>query len=143
MLNQFNESFKLSCEFIFSYFRDPASWVRLYGELRPVRTDSNGWSYVSLKRFPFPLKARVVHCDENQKVRWEFSGFWRGVAEINFQAEDFENGLVQTRVFGFEYIVPFGFWFLEGWIAASFMQKEFERIWAIGWKRLRKSELKF
>src|SRR5215467_407695 len=109
MLIQFNESFRLPCELIFPYFQDPASWVKLYGELKPINVDSKGWTYISLEKFPFPLRARCIHFDENRQVRWEFSGFWRGVAEINFQPEDSEKGIAKTRITGFEYVVPFGF----------------------------------
>lgn len=72
-------------------------------------------------------------------MRWIFGGFWRGVAEIEFKA-DSTGGSRQLSVEGFEYIVPHGLWLAENWVSERFMQQEFERIWSLGWKRLRKLE---
>ena len=136
MLIKFDETFSKPIDDVFPYFKDPASWVKLYGEAAPVAVAADGWTTIPLQKFPFPLKARLAHSEPGQKVMWVFDGFWRGIAQIEFQSSIDAEGTSRTRVFGFEYIVPFGFWFAEHWIAKTFMQKEFERIWALGWRRL-------
>lgn len=138
MLIQFNEEFELPIKQVFSYFKDPACWVKLYGEVAPVRQSKNGWWIIALKGFPFPLKTKVVFFEKEKRVRWIFSGFWRGIADIEFQ--EISSEPPKTQVTGFEYIIPFGLWAAESFASNFFMQKQFENIWAMGWKRLRKQE---
>jgi hypothetical protein len=140
MLIQFEQKFELPLEDVFSYFRYPGCWVKLYGEVAPTTLDGQGWYIIRLKKFPFPLKAKIVHFDEGRRVRWMFGGFWRGIADIEFRTG--APGQAGTKVVGYEYIIPFGFWGAEQLIGRLLMQKEFERIWELGWTRLHKLEIR-
>ena len=133
MYLRFRETFHRPIDEVFPYFETPARWAKLYGLVRPTRELSDGWYAVALARFPFPLVARNVECVPGQVVRWEFGGFWRGLGEVRF----FREGEV-TVLEGYEYIVPFGFWWLAPIIEERFMRREFERIWQLGWERIRK-----
>lgn len=135
MIVQFDETFSLTMDKVFPYFRSPAEWVKLYGEVKPTKDVEDGWFGIALKNFPFPLKARVVFFEESSRVRWEFGGFWRGIAEINFKTEG-----DCVRIEGFEYLIPFGAWYLGEALGNGFIQDGLERIWALGWRRLRKHE---
>lgn len=42
MIIQFNEQFALPIDEIFSYFRTPADWVRLYGKAGEVKDLGDG-----------------------------------------------------------------------------------------------------
>lgn len=129
----FRERFDLPARQLFQYFKSPAEWAKLYGSANPTRVLKDDWYAVPLARFPFPLKARNVECVPEQRVRWEFGGFWRGVGEVNFEEAD-----GTTVVEGFEYITPHGLWVAASLFEKHFMRTEFERIWALGWERIRK-----
>ena len=133
MYLRFRERFQLPIDDIFPYFSAPSEWGKLYGATRPTRPLGEGWYAIPLARFPFPLVARNVDHEPGRRVRWEFGGFWRGVGEITFAKHEEE-----TIVEGFEYIVPHGLWILATPIEELVMRKEFERIWSIGWGRIRK-----
>ena len=135
MYLQFREEFNLPISEIFPYFETPADWAKLYGAFKPTKVLKDGWYAVPLKLFPFPLKAKNVECRQGKKVRWIFGGFWSGVGELTFSTK---NG--KTVVEGFEQITPVGMWLVSSLFEKLFMAKEFERIWAIGWKRIRKAE---
>ena len=66
-------------------------------------------------------------------MRWEFGGFWRGLGEVCFERVGGE-----TILEGYEHIVPHGLWLLGSLVEERFMRREFERIWQLGWRRLRK-----
>ncbi len=131
----FSEDFNLPVKDIFPYFHSPSGWGALYGIAAPVRALKDGWHAVPLKKFPFPLVARNLECVEGRHVRWVFDGFWRGVGEARFYSQD-----STTRVEGFEYITAHGLWLLASIFERRFMEKEFARIWELGWERLRKHE---
>ena len=135
MYLSFRETFRRPAVELFTSFETPARWAELYGVAAPTRALEDGWYAVPLAKFPFPLVARNVALDAPRLVRWEFGGFWRGVGEVRFRAEG-----EQTVVEGFEYIVPHGLWLLASAVEERFMRREFERIWALGWRRLRKGE---
>lgn len=134
MYLSFVEQFDLSARQIFRYFESPADWAKLYGSVRPTAVLNDGWYAVPLAKFPFPLKARNVECVPGKRVRWEFGGFWRGVGEVNLHETD---GM--TVVEGFEYITAHGLWMAAPLFESRFMKTEFERIWALGWHRIRKA----
>lgn len=132
---QFDECIPLEAAQVYSYFATPAAWVRLYGFAGRVDDRGGGWYAVPLKRFPFPLVARITHSEPPRFVRWEFRGFWRGGGEVRLT--DLAGGV---RIDGHEEIsvrwLPGISWLLE----RLFMEREFRRIWALGWRRLRKAE---
>jgi hypothetical protein len=135
MYLSFREEFDLPISTIFPYFKSPADWAKLYGVVKPTKKLEDDWYAVPLKMFPFPLKARNVEYQPNVKVRWIFGGFWRGVGEVNFSTKD-----NKTIVEGFEYITPYGLWILSSLFEKQFMEKQFEIIWNLGWKRIRKNK---
>jgi len=120
---------------VYPYFETPSDWGKLYGTVKPAKVLRNDWHSIPLKMFPFPLVAKNVFSHKEVKVRWIFGGFWRGVGEVNFFTID-----GKTIIEGFEYIVPHGFWIFSSFFEKYFMEKEFKRIWDIGWKRIRKNE---
>jgi hypothetical protein len=79
------------------------------------------------------LVAKIIESEENKKVKYIFGGFWRGIAEIHFIEKD-----GKTVISGYEYITAHGFWIFAPFAEKLFMKKEFERIWNLGWNRLRK-----
>ncbi|MEO3758546.1 hypothetical protein ABGB19_09725 [Mycobacterium sp. B14F4] len=135
MYLQFREEFDLPADRIFGYFATPADWATLYGAAGDTKVKGDGWYAVPLKRFPFPLAARNVKTEPDRLVRWVFGGFWRGVGEVRL----IESGDV-TVVEGFEYITAHGLWVLARHFEDRFMTAEFERIWALGWERIRRNE---
>ena len=135
MYLSFREEFDLPISDVFPYFKTPADWAKLYGMVKPSKILKNGWHSIPLKMFPFPLIAKNVVSDNGKQVRWIFGGFWRGVGEVNFLTE---NG--KTIIEGYEYINPHGLWLFSSLFEKIFMQKEFARIWNIGWKRIRKNK---
>lgn len=129
---QFSESLPLPPPEVYTYFETPAQWVRLYGLTGRVEQRPQGWYAVPLQRFPFPLVARVTDCRPGELVRWEFGGFWRGTGEVRIGPDG-----AGSKVEGYEDISAR---WLPGlsWIAEKlFMEREFRRIWALGWRRLR------
>lgn len=135
MYLRFREEFDLPASRIFPYFATPADWARLYGSAGETKVRSDGWYAVPLKRFPLPLLARNVEAEPDRHVRWVFGGFWRGVGEVRLT----ETG-ERTVVEGFEYITAHGLWLLATRFETRFMTREFERIWALGWDRVRRGE---
>ena len=131
----FREEFNLPVNDVFPYFKTPADWAALYGAVKPTKVLKNDWYAIPLKLFPFPLVAKNVEYQNAKRVRWVFGGFWRGVGEVNFSTQ---NG--KTVIEGFEFIVPYGFWLLAPLFEKFFLEREFKRIWALGWKRIRKNE---
>lgn len=132
---EFSEFVPRPVEQVFGYFRSPADWVRLYGLVGDVEARSGGWYAVPLQRFPFPLVARVTALEPLQVVQWEFGGFWRGAGEASFTRKP--GGV---HVDGYEEIgarwLPGFSGLLERW----FMEREFRRIWSLGWRRLGASD---
>ena len=135
MYLHFKEEFKLPVRDVYPYFETPSDWATLYGIVKPSKILKNGWYSIPLKRFPFPLVAKNVLSQKEKKVRWIFGGFWKGVGEINFSTRD-----DKTLVEGFEYITAHGLWIFSSFFETHFMEKEFKRIWDLGWKRIRKHE---
>ena len=135
MIVQFSEHFRLPVEEVYSYFRSPRDWTRLFGFAGKTKELGEGWYAVALKRFPFPLVARNTHQESNRLVRWEFRGFWRGEAEVRF--DETPDGVL---VEGFERISVRWLFFLSPLVEKLFLEKSFRAIWGIGWHRLRKRE---
>jgi len=137
MYLSFREEFDLPISIIFPYFKSPSEWAKLYGVVKPTKVLEDDWHAIPLKMFPFPLVAKNVEYHHEKNVRWIFGGFWRGVGEVNFHSKN-----NKTIVEGFEYITPHGLWLMSSIFDKYFMKKEFERIWNLGWKRIRKNKSK-
>lgn len=136
MYLSFKEEFDLPVSIIFPYFESPLEWGKLFGIVEPSKVLENDWYAISLKKFPFPLMAKNIERRHEKSVRWIFGGFWRGVGEVNFYSKN-----CKTFVEGFEYITPHGLWLISSLFEKHFMEKEFERIWNLGWKRIRKNKV--
>jgi hypothetical protein len=135
MIITFKREFALPVAEVYSYFRTPADWTRLYGLAGDVQDRGDGWFAVPLKRFPFPLVAKNTEQQENELVRWVFRGFWRGRGEVRFTEST--GGVV---VEGFEEIAVRWLFFLSPVVERLFLERTFRAIWEIGWHRLRKRE---
>jgi hypothetical protein len=135
MIIRFKHDFALPVAEVYSYFRTPADWTRLYGLAGDVQDQGDGWFAVPLKRFPFPLVARNTEQSENDFVRWVFRGFWRGRGEVRFA--ETSGGVV---VEGYEEIAVRWLFFLSPVVEHLFLERRFRAIWEIGWHRLRKRE---
>ncbi len=136
MYLSFTEEFDLPIGTIFPYFKSPSDWAKLYGVVKPTKVLEDDWYAIPLKMFPFPLLAKNVEYHDEKKVRWIFGGFWRGVGEVNFSTKN-----NKTIVEGFEYITPHGIWLFSSFLEKRFMEKEFNKIWNLGWKRIRKNKV--
>lgn len=132
---EFRESFSLPVEEVFSYFESPRAWVKLYGLAGEVEDRGDGWVAVPLEKFPFPLVARNTAMEPGRRVQWTFRGFWKGCGEVRFSTNQ---GV--TTVEGFEEISVRWLGPLSPLIEKPLLQKRFEAIWALGWRRLRKRE---
>ncbi len=135
MIIRFDEHFTLPVTEVYSYFRTPADWTRLFGLAGDPKDLGDGWYAVALKHFPFPLVAKNVDHEANKVVRWVFRGFWCGRGEVRF--EDTANGV---RVEGLEEVAIRPLFFFSPIFERLFLEKRFRAIWDIGWHRLRKSE---
>lgn len=132
MIVRFNEEFQLPIDDVYDYFRTPADWTRIFGFPGIARELDDGWYSVPLKNFPFPLVAKYTEEDPPTTVRWIFRGFWKGEGEI--QLTPTHTGV---RVQGFERIAVRPLWLLSPLVERLFLEKSFQRIWDIGWHRLR------
>ncbi len=135
MIIEFNERFKLPASDVYSYFKTPADWTRLYGLAGDSQNLGDGWFAIALKNFPFPLVAKNTVEKPNEMVRWVFRGFWRGEGEVRFV-----NTSDGVLVEGFEQISVRGLFFLSPLFERLFLERSFRAIWSIGWHRLRKHE---
>lgn len=135
MIIEFSESFRSPASEVYSYFRTPADWTRLYGMAGNPRDLGDGWFAIGLKNFPFPLVAKNTDQRTNEMVRWIFRGFWRGRGEVH---------IIETAdgvtVEGFEKISVRWLFCLSPILERLFLEKSFRAIWEIGWHRLRKRE---
>ncbi len=134
MLIRFSELIRLPAAEVYDYFKTPADWVRLFGFAGEVRDLGDGWHAIPLARFPFPLVARITGNEPNRLVRWTFRGFWRGEGEVRL-VQQLDGVLVE----GYESISPRWLPLLGPLLERMFMRREFERIWALGWRRLRRA----
>jgi hypothetical protein len=135
VLIRFDERFALPVGEVFSYFATPADWVRLYGFAGQARDLGSGWFSIGLKRFPFPLVARVTELEQDRKVHWTFRGFWRGEGEVRFSPSP--DGVLLE---GYERISVRWLFVLSPIVEKLFLEKQFRAIWQLGWRRLHKRE---
>ena len=133
MLLKFHEEFELRVEDVYPFFPTPMDWTRLYGAFGEVEDRGDGWYAVPLRRFPFPLVARITHDEPLKCVKWEFKGFWRGDGEVSFSpATD------GVTVQGYERISVRPLLWLSPFIERLFLEKRFKAVWESGWRRLRR-----
>lgn len=133
MLIQFDHEFDLPADEAYSYFRTPRDWPRLFGAFGPVEDRGQGWYAVPLRRFPFPLVARVTRDEPSSRVEWEFRGFWRGEGQVCFTPAD--HGVA---IRGFERISVRPLGPLAPLVEGLLMRKRFEKVWEAGWRQLRR-----
>jgi len=129
----FSETFPLSAETIFEYFRSPESWMRLYGDGEHAIALGNGWYAVPLARSPAPLVVRVVSSSDRTQVDWVFRGFWRGSGRLTLTAV-----AAGTQVEGEEEIAIRCLGPLSYFIERLVLARVFRGIWNRGWRRLRR-----
>jgi hypothetical protein len=118
---------------VYPYFRTPEDWPRLFGAFGDVGDRGDGWYAVPLRRFPFPLVARVTKDEPLRNVQWEFRGFWRGEGEVRFTPTT--RGVV---VQGYERITIRPLPWLVPVVERFFLESRFRKLWASGWRRLRR-----
>lgn len=133
MLIEFDEEFDLPVDDVYPYFRTPNDWPRLYGAFGDVGDRGGGWYVVPLRRFPFPLVARVTKDEPLRKVQWEFRGFWRGEGEVRFTPTT--RGVV---VQGYERITVRPLPWLAPIVERLLLESKFRKLWESGWRRLRR-----
>ena len=133
MLIQFDHEFDLTVEEAYSYFRTPRDWPRLFGSFGEVEDGGQGWYAVPLRRFPFPLVAKITRDEPLRCVEWEFKGFWRGEGQVCFVRRD---GGVAIR--GFERISARPLGWLAPLVEPVLLERRFRRVWEAGWRRLRR-----
>lgn len=135
MIVRFDETFKLPLEDLTALFKTPADWVQVFGFPGETKDLGDGWYSVSLKHFPFPLKARNIEEKDGQLVRWVFRGFWHGYGEVRFS--ETEAG-VNVKVI--EEVAVHYLFFLSPLFERLILKRNFRRIWEVGWYRLHKRE---
>jgi hypothetical protein len=136
MLIRFREDVALPVADVYPYFQSPVDWVRLYGIAGAVEHRGDGWYAVPLRGFPFPLVARITRTEPGRLVRWVFRGFWRGEGEVCLHSHS--GG---TLIEGYELIAVRWLFLLSPLVEKLFLERQFRRIWASGWRRLRAQAL--
>jgi len=133
---RFHEEFELPAAEVYSFFRSPTEWPRIFGFAGAVEDRGEGWYAVPLHRFPFPLVARMTRDEPERHLRWEFRGFWRGEGEARL-APTASGGVAVdgSERIGVRWLGPLS-WVVE----KLFLERGFRRVWAVGWQRLRKLE---
>jgi len=131
----FKHEFNLPLAELYSYARTPADWTRIFGFPGDPIDLGDGWFSLPLKNFPFPLVAKNVEQEELKFAKWVFKGFWRGHGEMCFTETD-QGVLVE----GYEEVSVRWLFFLSPIIEKLFLEKGFEKIWNIGWRKLRKRQ---
>lgn len=133
MLIELNEKLAVPVEDVYPYFRTPNDWARLYGAFGEVVNRGGGWYAVPLRRFPFPLVARITRDEPLRCVTWELKGFWRGEGEVSFTPTS--SGVT---VQGYERISVRPLLGLSPLAERLFLESRFKAVWASGWRRLRR-----
>lgn len=132
---RFRETFALPVDAVFSCFETPRDWSRLFGLAGTVEDRGDGWFAVPLRSFPFPLVAKTTQVEPNRLVHWTFRGFWKGEGEVRFSGDGH-----QVTVEGFERISVRWLGPFSTVVERLFLQRRFEQIWSLGWRRLRKGK---
>ena len=133
MLIQFDNVFDLPVEEAYAYFRTPRDWPRLFGAFGEVEDRGEGWFAVPLRRFPFPLVARITRDEPRRCVEWEFRGFWKGLGQVTFEPTS-----AGVAIRGFERISARPLGRLARLVEPMLLEKRFRNVWESGWRRLRR-----
>jgi hypothetical protein len=133
MLIQFDHQFDLPVEEAYACFRTPQEWPRLFGSFGAVEDRGEGWHAVPLRRFPFPLVARITRDEPQRCVEWVFRGFWRGEGQVCFAPT--ERGVA---IRGFERISARPLGCLAPLVEPVLLEKRFRKVWESGWRELRR-----
>lgn len=128
---EFDEKLAADPATVWGYLRSPHDWTRLYGAFGDTVDRGDGWVAVPMRRFPFPLVARITAAEENESAAWDLRGFFTGRGEIRILPEGqgsvvqgFEEAAIPTLL-GFGPVLE-----------RRFLEDRFRRLWAGGWKRL-------
>ncbi len=129
----FREEIPLPASEIYSYMRTPEDWTRLYGSFGEVQDRGDGWFAVPMRRSPFPLLTRITTDEPEQRVAWEFRGFWKGDGEINLSPSG-----DHTLVTGHETVAMPRLLGIGPLLERRVLEPSFKAIWESGWRRLRR-----
>jgi hypothetical protein len=133
MLIKFDEYFDVKPEIVYSYFKTPADWPRLFLAFGQAKLKDNDWYVVPFRNFPFPLITKITRNEPNKKVAWIFKGFWHGEVII----ETKENGV---HVGGYEKISINRLSLFSPLIERLYLERRFNLIWLSGWRKLKEIE---
>ncbi len=128
---EFNETLSADPATVYGYMRTPQDWTRLYGSFGETIDRGNGWIAIPLRRFPFPLIARITEDQEPDHVAWDLRGFFTGRGEVSV-LPDGDGSVVQ----GFEEAAIPSLLGLGPMLEKRFLEARFRKLWAGGWKRL-------
>ncbi len=128
----FDEQVPVPPAVVFDYLRSPTEWPRLYGSFGAVSDLGGGWYEVPLAGGPPHLEARLTSLELDRHAAWELRGTFAGTGEVHLEPGD--GG---TRITGFEEIEVAGITDPDHLAAVA---SGFERIWQMGWDRLRSAE---
>jgi hypothetical protein len=132
----FKEEFSLPLREVFDYFKTPQDWVRLYGAFGTVEDRGDGWYAVPIKRFPFPLVARITALELDKLVHWTYRGFWQGEGEVRFALRN-----DRVIVEGYEEVSLRWLFTLSPIVEKLWIERRFRKVWRSGWHRLHKREM--
>jgi hypothetical protein len=128
---EFNKTLSAGPATVYGYMKSPHDWTRLYGSFGEIVDRGNGWMAIPLRRFPFPLIARISQHHEPDYVAWELRGFFTGRGEVRIRPEG--DGSVAQ---GFEEASIPSLLGLGPMLERRFLEARFLRLWAGGWRRL-------
>lgn len=128
---EFNETLSADPTTVFGYMRTPQDWTRLYGAFGRIRDQGDGWIAIPMRRFPFPLIARITELHEPHYVAWDLRGFFNGRGEVRVRPQ--EGGSV---VEGFEEAAIPRLLGLGLVLEKRLLEARFRKLWAGGWRRL-------
>ena len=128
---EFNETVTADPATVYGYLRTPQDWTRLYGSFGDTIDRGDGWVAIPLRRFPFPLVARMTADHGPDHVAWELRGFFTGRAEVHIRPRG--NG---SLVRGYEEASIPSLLGLGPMLEKRFLEDRFHRLWSGGWRRL-------
>ena len=131
MLIKFDEYFDVKPEIVYSYFKTPADWPRLFLAFGKAKLKDNDWYVVPFRNFPLPLIAKTTRYELNKIVAWKFKGFWRGDGEVKIEIKG--NG-VQVR--GYEKISLNRLLLISPIIERLYLKRRFNLLWVSGWRKM-------
>lgn len=131
MLIKFDEYFDVKPEIVYSYFKTPADWPKLFLAFGQAKLKDNDWYVVPFRNFPFPLITKITRNEPNKVVAWIFKGFWCGEGEVTIEIKG--NGV---HVGGYEKISLNRLSLISPLIERLYLKRRFNLIWVSGWRKL-------